>query len=281
MLPYFLGIGAQKSGTTWLYHNLNLHPEIYMPPKKELHYFDRSKKYLSSDLPTINVIDRGKDIIRYAGDLIKGRTADERKWYFKYRSGKYNNHWYESLFSYAKRGMKCGEVTPSYSILEIEDIKNVYNLIPNVKLIYVMRNPIDRVWSHVKHRVRKKQLKGYDCQEIYRHINSQASLLRGNYIRTIDNWQSIFPSEQMFIGFFDEIANDPKGLMKRIFDFLEVSSSKEIVERINVKKIHASIGGGMPSEIREYLGKMYYDMIKELSGRFNRYPSAWLSSIDK
>ena len=38
--PDFLGIGAQKAGTTWLSHNLQLHPEVWMPPVKELHYFD-------------------------------------------------------------------------------------------------------------------------------------------------------------------------------------------------------------------------------------------------
>ena len=39
-LPDFLGIGAQKSGTTWLHHNLSQHPGVWMPPVKELHYFD-------------------------------------------------------------------------------------------------------------------------------------------------------------------------------------------------------------------------------------------------
>ncbi len=40
MFPDFLCIGAQRSGTTWLHHNLRQHPEIWMPPLKELHYFD-------------------------------------------------------------------------------------------------------------------------------------------------------------------------------------------------------------------------------------------------
>ena len=40
-LPDFLGIGAQKAGTTWLHDNLSCHPELYLPPEKEIHYFDQ------------------------------------------------------------------------------------------------------------------------------------------------------------------------------------------------------------------------------------------------
>jgi len=46
MFPDFLGIGAQKSGTTRLYQNLAAHPQIWMPPVKELHYLDHKPKPL-------------------------------------------------------------------------------------------------------------------------------------------------------------------------------------------------------------------------------------------
>ena len=48
-LPTFLGIGAQKAGTTWLYKKLVQHPEIWIPPKKELHFFDNSSHYLKAN----------------------------------------------------------------------------------------------------------------------------------------------------------------------------------------------------------------------------------------
>ena len=43
--PDFLGIGAPRAGTTWLWTVLRQHPQIWMPPRKELHYFDRAEKY--------------------------------------------------------------------------------------------------------------------------------------------------------------------------------------------------------------------------------------------
>ncbi|AHY45759.1 Hypothetical Protein RradSPS_0476 [Rubrobacter radiotolerans] len=46
MYPHFIGIGAQKAGTTWLDRNLECHPGIWMPPRKEIHYFDRSANFV-------------------------------------------------------------------------------------------------------------------------------------------------------------------------------------------------------------------------------------------
>ena len=49
-LPHFLGIGAQKAGMTWLAQHLSRHPNVFMPEKKELHYFDRPTRYPSPDI---------------------------------------------------------------------------------------------------------------------------------------------------------------------------------------------------------------------------------------
>ena len=51
----FLGIGVQKSGTTWLYNNLNNTPEFDLPSIKEFHYFDRSDSYKSPSNLTENI----------------------------------------------------------------------------------------------------------------------------------------------------------------------------------------------------------------------------------
>ena len=48
--PDFLGIGARKAGTTWLHHNLRQHPQIWMPPQRELHYFDHRPPWLGKRL---------------------------------------------------------------------------------------------------------------------------------------------------------------------------------------------------------------------------------------
>ena len=104
--PDFLGIGAQKSGTRWLYQRLYEHPEVYLTPIKELHYFDK--------LRGLELSDRLKE--RTWKKAIKKYSWSNRKnlgWLLKYSFGTYDDDWYTSLFSNAGR-RKAGEITPEY-----------------------------------------------------------------------------------------------------------------------------------------------------------------------
>jgi sulfotransferase family protein len=281
MLPYFIGIGAMRSGSSWLYSNLREHPEIYMPPKKEIHYFDGSPKYSSRNLPRFTTMDNIENRIKYLKDLIKRRLDDEKKWYYRFPSNKYNDRWYESLFRSADKTAKCGEITPDYAILEKEDVKRVYALIPKVKIIYTMRDPVDRAWSHFKLHIRKsgKGVEEYSPREIKGFIDSDTQSIKGDYLRTLDNWLSVFPGGQMFIGYFDEICDDPKKFMCRVFEYLRCRVDDEIVKNIRVDKVLSSNKADMPEEIRRYLNDKYRGMIKELSNRYKGYPLVWLNRL--
>src|SRR5688500_15058077 len=145
-LPDFLGIGAMKSGTTWLYHNLKLHPDIYMPSPKELHYFDKNF-HLS--------------LRRYAKN-------------FRHASGKVR-----------------GEITPRYGVLPPSRIAYIRHVMPDVRLVFMMRNPVDRAWSHMLHDYTKRDRRPYDEiaeHEILAHFRSLGSRKKGNYLQNIENW---------------------------------------------------------------------------------------------
>ena len=138
-LPDFLGIGAQKSGTSWLYENLKLHPEIYVSEQKELHYFD---KKLNDSL------------FSYSGNFKNGL------------------------------GKVKGEITPAYSILQIEKICLIKKLMPRVKLILLLRNPIERAWSHALMDLIVRPHRPYEeveKEEFIKHFNAEYAINRGDY----------------------------------------------------------------------------------------------------
>jgi hypothetical protein len=280
--PNFICIGAQRAGTTWFWHNLGKHPDVYLLPLKEIHYFDRAKKYPSRNLPD-KVRKRlfEKTLKESFRHFIKARKTEDIIWYLKYLFRKYDDNWYLSLFDYAKEGQISGEITPSYSILEPEDIKKIYNLMPNVKIIYIMRNPIDRAWSHFKNfSLRNKiNINTYKESEIVEHFNSEASFLRGDYIRTLDNWLSVFPREQFLIAYFDEILNHPKDLIFKIYSFLELDKADVYADKVITNKINSSIEKEIPKQYFKYLSKKYYPIIKELSHRFGSFPANWLREL--
>ena len=173
--PDFLGIGAQKSGTTWLWANMLMHPNIYLPPNKEIHFFDLH-------------FEEGLD-------------------------------WYSSLFHNVDQKVK-GEITPYYSILPKERIALIKKINPNMKIIFILRNPIDRAWSHAIMELSTlvgKPLHEVQEEEFLHHFSSPKSLAIGNYPNAIRTWSRFFPKQQFFIGNFDQIQTNPEALLNDEF----------------------------------------------------------------
>ncbi|MEO6035849.1 MAG: sulfotransferase, partial [Verrucomicrobiota bacterium] len=181
-LPDFLGIGAPQSGTTWLYENLRCHPDIFMPERKELRYFEKNfYKSLS---------------LYYAPKFKKGF------------------------------GKVKGEITPSYGKMPLARIRFIKKLIPIVKLILILRNPIDRIWAATRRAFAKipgKRLEEATESEILASFHYAPRKENTDFPKILDHWSSIFPKEQLFVGFFEEITGDPQNLLRNIFSFLEVS----------------------------------------------------------
>ena len=226
-MPNFLGIGAQKAGTTWLYENLKQHPEIYLSDQKELHYFDKKLN--------------------------------------------------DSLFSYSrnfKNGLAKvkGEVTPAYSILPVEKIRLIKKLMPQVKLILLLRNPIERAWSHAIMDLVARPHRPYEeveKEEFIRHFNADYAIKRGDYTTILDNWLSVFPREQLYLGLFTDIVKSPKQLLLEIFNHLSVSPEIDWDKLPYNKIIHKNPEIGIPPELKAILEKIYLPKIEILSDKYN------------
>lgn len=286
----FWGIGAQKSGTSWLFFQLNSLQEFSLLPIKELHYFDRSPSYPSPNkLSQTELINRIKDDKTYLKKsvkkilgVIKKRKLNEARFYYNWYLSNYNDEWYISLFKPLK-GIR-GEITPSYSILNKIDIKKMYALAPNAKLILMLRNPIDRAWSHYRFNSRRKKSLFYDGvsnRQIIEFIESDGQSLRSNYIRTLRNYSSVFPKEQILIGFYDAIVDNPHQLLTDITNFLGLDTVPTFKIQNMDKMINKSLEQECPQEVYGYLKKKYHDQIKELADQYGGYFNKWYTETYK
>lgn len=277
----FIGIGAQKAGTSWLFSNLNEIQEFSLPGIKEFHYFDRNQIYPSPNKRSLSLIDRAfslefmakssKRALRY----IKRQNFKNLKYLWKNDFSNYNDQWYLSMFKNLKG--YCGEITPSYSILNPQDIRHMHNLMPDVKIVILLRNPIDRAWSHFRFHHRKKKLISTNLKidEIIQFMDSERQTLRSDYLRTIDNYLNVFSKEQILIGFFDAIIDDPKMLMTQIIQHICGENQISIAHLKLKKRKHVSQKVDCPEEISGYLKEKYYNDIKELSNRYGGYFNQW------
>ena len=234
-LPDFLGIGAQKAGTTWLEKNLRCHPEIFLPEQKELHYFDRN-------------LDRS------LGCYVRN-----------FRPGV---------------GRVKGEITPSYSILPAEQIRLIRTLMPRARLILLLRHPVDRAWSHARMRLMEET--GRSLEEIkdaafYRHFERSVSRRLGSYPTILDNWLAVFPADQLYVGFYEDVTQAPRELLAEVFGHLGVSGDVDWDRLPYRQVIHRGVAARMPDHFREFLEDLYRDEIEELSHRFGERISPWRS----
>jgi hypothetical protein len=281
MFPNFLCIGAQKSGTTWLYENLKQHPEVWLTPVKEIHFFDYYL-YHPSPFHLRFYTRRWREYFRSeVKHYLSSYDFYRLKWDLKYFFKPHTIGWYSVIFE-PGRGKKTGDITPAYSKLDLNQVSYIHELMPNAKIIFLMRNPIDRAWSQVKMLAENNNLNPNTISRefIFKTLNSKRHILRGDYKRTLYNWQTYY-KEQFFVGFFEEITECPEDFLIRLCKFLEINASREFVLKTISDKINIGINLPVPPDVANYLAKMYYEDLKELYKLFDGYTGRWLECADK
>jgi hypothetical protein len=279
--PAFLGIGASRSGSTWLQYNLRRHPGIWMTPVKELHYFDvfRAGERWSPRRRYVYRRHLGSRALASARDMLS-LAYDPRdfRWDIRYFLGRRGDDWYRSLFRPAN-GRVAGEVTPAYALVPDEVVGEIAAMLPHLKVIYIMRDPIARSWSNLSFDNGGIRPPGTGAEErkLIAQMSSGGIFERSDYLSTIATWERHIPRERIFYGFFDEIRERPRDLLLRLFDFLGVESSESRlagdVER--PRNARRNSGVAMTPGIEAALSGLHAGRLEALAERFGSYPGKW------
>ncbi len=212
--PDFLCIGAQKAGTTWLHAMLGQHPDVFLPPIKEIHFFD----YIH--IPA----HRGWVETAFAKDVARLRRTG---WSAEYldrltRRRRVNDPWYSAVFMHPEaRGKRLGEITPAYSILPEAGIAHVRRINPDMRLIFVIREPVDRALSHLRMIAARRGLDRVAADTIGA-ADLDGALARSTYAENIARWEAAFPEAQILYLPYPAIRRDPEALLRRIEGFLDL-----------------------------------------------------------
>jgi hypothetical protein len=279
MYPDFIGIGAQKAGTTWLARNLQAHPEIHMP-RKEVHYFDR--KIRDKRAPVARFFGKRdadvqwrRQVKRIPNQLLRNPSLQDLRWNLRYYMTSYDDGWYASVFE-PKNGKVSGEITPAYSVQDRERVAHVHSLMPDAKIIFMMRNPIERAWSQTVmsfDKVEKGSAKSASEEELFRKLGRNSTWKLSNYLRTFENWGAFYPPERFFVGFLEDSSFMPRELLREVYSFLGVDPSFE--PPLTEKKVHTRSAGTMPAKVAVHLAQYFGEEISRLSDRFGGYASFW------
>ncbi|MGD1699648.1 sulfotransferase domain-containing protein [Dapis sp. BLCC M229] len=165
-------------------------------------------------------------------------------------------NWYQAQFENTKNSnLITGESTPYYLFHPLVP-ERVYNLYPHIKLIVILRNPIDRAIQHYQHEVKlgyeslslkeaiaqeSNRLEGELSKiietETYSSFNHQhyTYLSRGRYIEQLENWMKFFPREQLLILETEDLFERPQATMNKVFNFLNLQP-KSVYYSLNIEQ---------------------------------------------
>ena len=200
--PNFLIIGAPRSGTSMLYESIRFHPEIFMSTNKEPLFFG---------------FQSGTGFYQGPGDLQPMLGLDT----------------YRSLFGSVKDEKAIGEASTLY-LYNPHTPQHIMASIPGAKLIAILRNPVDRAFSHFyTHRLdgrepltdfamalsaeEARMQAGWSPFWFYKHV--------GYYSEQIARYLSVFDREQLRFFLYDDLVSNPSQVFRSIFEFLGVNET--------------------------------------------------------
>lgn len=178
MLPTFIVAGATKSGTTAIYEYLKTHPEVCMAWMKEPNFFTR-------EIP----------VSRYN----KGIS------------------WYETLFRDCEGAKAIGEVSPAY--MPRKDAPTlIAQCLPDIQLIFVLRDPFDRIISHYKYAL-QRGIRLPDLEQMVkeRHPVLQEAVYISSYHLHLQRYLEFFSREQISVFIYENMRTAPKLFMRNIY----------------------------------------------------------------
>jgi hypothetical protein len=267
--PDFICIGAQKGGTTWLDRMLRQHPDIWLPPTKEIHYFNRVLERRADgskhDTTKIDAARMQSILASMRRVLSEAGTPAEKiaEIYCLSLIGtpEPTDETYGRIFQTAPQNMLCGEITPNYARLSDESVLHMLRLQPNLKFIFLLRDPIERDWSHLRMQDQRGELQQFTHAE---RLSRKALRGYSDYMTTIEVFGRNVSAKNFLILFFDEIVGKPHELLREVCAFLGVDYARATFTNVN-EAVHAGKPKPIPPELyatlREKLAPVYRGLL--------------------
>jgi hypothetical protein len=255
--PDFLCVGMPKCGTSTLYDVCRRQGGVFVPPIKEIKFlaFDKMRyKWSRRELFFSNHWTARQDrraLIRLIKRFILCEEASrDLAWAWKYAFARRDFHWYFSLFV---NDRISGDISPVYHTLGQEEIKHIAAIMPDLKVVVLLRSPLQQIWSHCR-MVVVRQEKQRSSEVLRRHIEG-LTLARRTYRSLIEDWSSEF-MEKVFIGYLEDMATDQAGFFCTLFRFLGVKNPERSIACdafVQRTRSHVGIPYDVPEDVRAVL----------------------------
>ncbi|MBI4515760.1 MAG: sulfotransferase domain-containing protein [Deltaproteobacteria bacterium] len=250
--PDFLIVGPQRTGTTWLHANLRYHPQIMLSEPKELYFFSSLKAPGRQRCPS-NELEWYLQFFREPLRRVLLRNAISL---WRYRT----------LY----RPQVRGEATASYAAIDRDVIEEITALKPAIKVILMIRDPIERAWSHAKKdlvRNRSRKFADVTASEFEQFFADPYQRRCARYVENIDNWSACLLPGHLLVALFDDIDSRPEALLLEVMSFLGVAAERRYLGRGAGEAVNPTGASKIPERYRRFLEALLKDDLAELEAR--------------
>jgi hypothetical protein len=271
--PDFFVVGAQKAGTTWLYRNLDFHPDVWLPPIKELNYFNEIYFPSSDGWEAAGRSSQAQDALAFYDSIerLTLRQVSKRRALEVILRNEQTDDWYGEIFSCAGDDMMCGDISPDYSLLPRVAISRIAAQNPCAKFVVILRDPIERAWSNARMTFARGEA---EEAEMLLHDPAHWRIMRGrsNYPPLLQRWASIVAPHNLIVLSFDNLETDPQRFLSHLcqrlglhYDPRFFPYANSIVREGGVDLMSEETLAGLRSDMRpiyEELNAMYPDIAR-------------------
>lgn len=200
---FFVGIGAQRAGTTWLSTMFDDHPEIGMSPVKETHFW--SSKYVAHQRNSVRGLQALKLRIPKLLNACLRQPARAPAWLFAYAGMMAHRDRSYRRFIELGRGESriAGEITPAYATLPTDAFQALDACLDQPKYVYILRNPADRLISQIAHT--EKQDPSVLTASVTELLDRPYFAMRSSYRSTYETCREVVGEDRLFVLFFEDL----------------------------------------------------------------------------
>lgn len=266
----FLSVGAMKAGTTWLYEQLKDHPEIHFTPEKEIHYF-ANKVGIENQLNHRNRILKLKEVMqKNANGNAKfiSQNLDEIKWYADYaHDSDISNEWYKNLFKLNSGKKFCADFSNLYCQMDTNGWDNVRKVAKNIKVIYTLRDPVERLWSHYKFHMkwvnREDEALDAGFENFKELLDKHFFWVNAEYAKNYELLKQSLNDNELMVLYFEDFRERPVEMLNEVQKFLGVEEIAPDESHLD-KKVNKTKSYKMPDEWKDYaLDKLDIELTRQ------------------
>lgn len=281
------GVGAVKAGTSWLYSYLEGHPECAMPPFKELKYFYILESgYFDGQIKlTRNLVQELKQKLEDGKaknvPAVKQRLNKARHWLKVLNLRAEAPEAYAAyMMDLARDAKLTADITPEYCMMPVGRLKQMAELVAQTRFVYILRDPVDRLWSNIRMNARRKTgnaelMRGHALAEVDEVLNGKPNQAfdRSDYAQGLDALEQAVPSPQRKVLFYETLFKDET--IRELCAFLGLRNHPAPLK----KRVHEGVPVKLDTARRNGLQKLLAPQYHAVGKRFQPLPAVWQENM--